>query len=166
MGDQVAVKTVADKTEIEILQTSDAVLIKQLATHPEIFQHVSDDWFPDPARWQPVVNDQVVYLVAKDGHGFFGFGAFIPDTWSCWKAHIGFLKRAYGESAISSFKAMLDWMWQHTRAARIVGEIVDDNRKAIRFSMKAGFEQYGMNPKSRLKGGVLRDQVCLGISRP
>lgn len=151
---------------ILIERIKDPKLIKMLATDPAIFPHVSDDWVKKPEEWQAPMNDSLVYLVASDGHIFFGFGAFFPQSWSCYQAHMGFLPSHYGAQAIAAFKEMLAWMWEHTTAARIVGEIAQENRRAIQFSMRAGFQKYGVNEKSKLQGGVLHDQVCLGISRP
>jgi RimJ/RimL family protein N-acetyltransferase len=155
---------VEDRITVE--RTFDLPLVRQLATDPSIFPHVSDDHHPDPASWQPLESEIVRYLVASDDRGGFGFGVFIPDTWTTWKAHIGFLPRSYGEQAHTSFRKMLDWMWQNTTARRIVGEICVENRKALHFAKRCGFREYGVNEKSRLKGGVLVDQVCLGISKP
>ena len=152
--------------DVNVERTRDYAAIHALATDPAIFHHVTDDWFPDPAKWEPIRSEQVIYLLASDESGGFGFGVFIPENWSCYKAHIGFLPRSYGQQAITSFKLMLDWMWEQTRAERIVGEIAQENRRAIQFAVRAGFEQYGINKKSKLRGGILRDQVCLGISRP
>jgi RimJ/RimL family protein N-acetyltransferase len=151
---------------IQIERTRDFALIKKLAIDPAIFKHVSDDYYPDPDQWQPVESELVRYLVARDGEGPFGFGIFIPDTWTCWKAHFAFLPRSYGAEALSAFREMLGWMWRETPAARIVGEIPEENRRAIRFALRAGCVVYGVNRRSRLRGGVLRDQVCLGISKP
>jgi hypothetical protein len=149
-----------------IERSTNTAVIKALATHPTVFPYVSDDFFPDPEAWQPPESETIVYLLAKDAEGFFGFGAFIPENLSCWKAHMGFLPRSYGVPAIEAFGEMLAWMWKHTTAARIVGEICQENRRAIQFAVRSGFEPYGVNRKSRLRGGILRDQVCLGISKP
>jgi RimJ/RimL family protein N-acetyltransferase len=48
----------------------------------------------------------------------------------------------------------------------LVGEIERGNTLAVRFACRAGFQIYGINRRSFLKGGVLRDRVCLGISKP
>ena len=149
-----------------VARTHDYQAVRELACHPSIFPHVTDDWFPDPAEWHPSESEQVKYLLASDDKGPFGFGIFIPKTWSCYDSHIGFLPRSYGAPAIQAFKEMLEWMWKNSTAARLVGEICEDNRRAIRFATSAGFEPYGVNKKSKLRGGVLRDQVCLGISKP
>jgi len=149
-----------------IARTSDFVLIKRLATDPAIFPHISDDLSPEPEAWEPMTDSRVCYLVASDEHGVFGFGVFIPVTWVCWRAHFGFLPRAYGQAAAIAFGGMFEWMWANTLARRIVGEICSDNRRAIRFAQRAGAEVYGINRGSLLKDGVLRDQTAFGMSKP
>lgn len=151
---------------VKIFRSRDYRAIRELATHPRIFPHVSDDFTADPKAWQPIESEIVIYLLAADDKGPFGFGIFIPDTWACWKSHTAFLPRSYGQLALSSFKQMLDWMWKNTEARRLVGEIVRENKLAMRFARRAGFEIYGINARSKLRGGVLVDQVCLGISKP
>ena len=149
-----------------IARTFDADRLKALCVDPAIFSHINDDFYLSPDDWEPSVHKFVVNLIARDSEGDFGFGIFIPDTHTCYKAHMGFLPRSYGLKALESFKAMLNWMWERTTAARIVGEVCRENRRAIQFAIRAGFKPYGINEKSRLRGGILRDQVCLGISKP
>jgi len=151
---------------ITIDRSRDYALIKSLAIHPAIFPHISDDFTCDPQKWQPPENELIRYLIASDDQGAFGFGIFLPENSACWKAHFGFLPRSYGAKALTSFKAMLRSIWATTPAARIVGEICRDNRRAIRFAERAGCEIYGVNSKSIVRGGTLRDLVCLGISKP
>lgn len=150
---------------IDIQRTRNLALIHSLSTDPSIFPHITDDYHPNSDQWTPSDNENVIYLVGTDLHGPFGFAVFIPQTWACWQAHIGFLPRSYGGPALQAFREMLGWMWANTKAARIVGEICVENRRAIAFVERAGFERYGLNPKSILRGGELRDQVCLGISK-
>jgi hypothetical protein len=146
-------------------RTDDGALIKRLATDPSIFPHITDDHFPDPETWQPLMLDYVYNLVAIDLAGAFGFGIFVPRTMTCFDSHIGFLPRSYGEQALTAFRRMLDWIWNHTSAERCVGEISSENRRAISFARRAGFEIFGINRRSLKRGGRLLDQVCLGISR-
>lgn len=150
---------------IAIERSRDYAAIKQLATAPAIFPHINDDYFTDPEIWQPPRNEFIVYLIAKDPEGPFGFGAFAPRNLACYDAHFGFLPRSYGAAALLAWREMFRWIWQHTTAARIVGEIAADNLRAIRFCEAAGCERYGVNVRSKLRGGRLVDQVCLGISK-
>ena len=152
--------------EFIVFRSRDWRAIKALVCDPAIFQYVSDDFYKTPESWQPTQSESMIYLLAKDSVGLFGFGIFLPRTHCQYESHIGFLPRSYGKVAIGAFKGMLDWMWANTTARRIVGEIAQENRRAIQFAVRAGFREYGVNVKSKLKGGVLVDQVCLGISKP
>jgi len=151
---------------IKITRSRDYKAIRDLVTDPAVFPFVADDFVPRPELWEPPESDLIHYLLASDDQSCFGFAVFMPRTHTCYEAHIGFLPRSYGAIAIAAFKEMLDWMWANTTAVRIVGEIAQENRKAIKFAVGAGFEPYGVNSKSILRDGVLHDQLCLGISRP
>ena len=151
---------------VVVFRSRDWRAIKALVCDPAIFPHVTDDFYQTPESWQPTESESVIYLLAKDAAGLFGFGIFLPRTHCQYESHIGFLPRSYGTVAIGAFKDMLGWMWANSKARRIVGEIAQENRRAIQFAVRAGFREYGVNVKSKLKGGVLVDQVCLGISKP
>lgn len=151
---------------VKIFRTRDFSAIRALCTHPRIFPSISDDYTKDAKTWKPIESELVIYLLASDEKGPFGFGIFIPQTHVQYGAHTAFLPRSYGADARHSFEHMIEWMWTKTTARRIVGEIVRENKLAIRFARRAGFEIYGINERSYLRGGVLRDQVCLGISKP
>jgi RimJ/RimL family protein N-acetyltransferase len=155
-----------DDESYAIDRTFEPERVRRLAVDPAIFRYIADDFFPSPMGWHPNMQDFVVNLIATDWKDDFGFGIFIPDTHTCYKSHIGFLPRSYGPKALESFKAMIQWMWDHTLAARLVGEVCVENRRAIQFALRAGFTRYGFNEKSVLRRGILRDQVCLGISKP
>lgn len=146
-------------------RSRDYAAIKALATHPAVFPFITDDYHPDPAAWQPPQDDHVYYLVARDAGGPFGLGIFIPENFAAWRAHVAFLPRSRGAKALVSWKAMLRSIWETTTAERIFGEIDHRNRAAIRFCLASGFSRYGTNPRSVRRGGELRDQVCLGISK-
>jgi hypothetical protein len=150
---------------VTIQRTYEAELLKALATDPSIYPDVSDD-FTTAEQWTPSVDELVINLVARDTGGYFGFGIFLPRYWSCYDAHFGFLPRSYGDCALTAIQCMFGWMWTNTKASRIVGEICVENRRAIAFAKRAGCLEYGINVKSRLRGGILRDQVCFGISKP
>ncbi len=151
-----------------MFRTRDARLVRELATDPAIFPYIADDFFKQPEQWHvPDLNNEFLRCyAASDEDGPYGFGIFIAEKHTHWKAHIGFLPRAYGEKAILAFKEMISRMWKETSAQRITGEVSQENRRAIKFAVNAGFKEYGVNEKSLLRGGVLRDQVCLGISKP
>jgi RimJ/RimL family protein N-acetyltransferase len=131
-----------------------------------IYEITSDDFSSSPAQYFIPEDERLIYLVAKDGDQVLGFCAFVPVNGVTYDTHVCFLRCAYGENARLAFAAMLAWMWARTRAERIVGAVPDYNPLAVRFAERAGFEHYGRNPRSWMKGGRLHDQILLGISRP
>lgn len=152
--------------QVGILETADAELIRSICLHPQVCPYIIDDSVPDPRTWMPSIDPLGRYLLATDSCGFMGFAAFLPKTFVCWEAHFAFLPRAHGGKALEAMMQMSSWMWDNTSARRIVGEIDIRNRRAIAFVRRAGYAEFGVNVKSKLSGGVLRDQVCLGISKP
>jgi RimJ/RimL family protein N-acetyltransferase len=149
-----------------VFRSRDYAAIRKLALHPRIFPSISDDYTNDRESWKPTESELLIYLLAKDDQGIFGFAAFIPQTHVQYGAHMAFLPRSYGNLALTAFKEMLAWMWRETKARRLVGEVPRNNHLGIRFARRAGFEFYGINKRSTLRGGRLLDQVCLGISKP
>jgi len=151
---------------ITVARNFDLESLRKLATDPRIWPHISDDHFPDPEKWKPILGELAIVLVACDRKGYFGFAIFLPRTFTTWDCHFGFLPRAGVWKAMKAMKKFFRWMWEHTEAERIVGDIASDNTQALAFARRAGCSAYGLNPKSVKRGGVLLDQVCVGISRP
>jgi RimJ/RimL family protein N-acetyltransferase len=151
---------------VTIERSTDYALIAAVANDPSVYRMASDDFSPMQGSWKPTMNEQIHYLVAHDKGTLLGLCAFIPENAVCWQAHLCFLPAAYGKLSLQAFGEMLNWMWQHTKAQRIVGQIPLYNSLAINFVRKVGFKQFGMNPQSWGKGGKLWDRVCLGITRP
>jgi len=146
-------------------ETRNFRLIRQIATHPKVFRQISDD-FSDREKWQPSESELVTYLIAKHENVPVGFMALIPRNGATAEMHFAFLPEAWGKTAEICFAQMLAYVWSHTPWRRITGEIARKNRLAIRFIVKAGCKVIGINEKSLLRGGVLEDQVILGISKP
>jgi Acetyltransferase (GNAT) domain len=150
---------------LTVARTFDYAGIRAIALHPAVYPSISDD-FSDPDSWAVPEGEQYVYLIASDATQPLGFGAFLPRNVVLAEAHVCFLPPGRGAPAVLAFRDMLDWVWQNTKYRRIVGEIARDNRAAIHFVQRCGFEAYGINRGSKLRGGKLVDQVALGISKP
>jgi hypothetical protein len=151
------------ESRVIVFPSSDFAKIRELCLHPRIYPHITDDFSSKDFKMGE--NPNVRYLLCRDDEGVFGFVIFIAITGACWGAHVAFLPRAYGAGARRAFQLAIEWMWANTAARRITGEILRTNTLAIRFARSAGFQMYGINKKSKLIGGVMRDQVCMGISK-
>lgn len=82
------------------------------------------------------------------------------------KVHTCVLPIGRGIWANEAAKKMALWIWEHTECQRIVTDVPENNRLALKFAEAAGMQQFGVNPKSYKKGGKLLDVILLGLSRP
>jgi RimJ/RimL family protein N-acetyltransferase len=150
--------------EIEIERTKNYPLLMRIATHPRIYRPTSDDASPLPEAVGIPEREDCIYLLARIDQQILGFVAFSPVNGATFEVHVCFLSR--GPVNQQAFAKMLGWMWGATKAQRIIGAVPSYNRLAIAFAEKAGFNVYGVNPKSWMKHGKLHSMICLGISRP
>ena len=153
------------ESRLTIERTFSYATIRKIALDPAVYPYVSDD-FSSRDTWQVPEGDQYIYLLARHHDTTLGFSAFLPRNGILAEAHVCFLPQGRGRAAVHAFRAMLDWIWRNTKYVRIVGEIARDHRAALRFVALCGFERYGINRASKLRGGKLVDQVALGISKP
>ena len=149
---------------VTIQRSRDYSLLWRIATSEEIYRVTSDDGSPIPSRWRIAEREDCYYLLAQENETILGFCAFYPVNAVTFETHVCFLSR--GPVNESAFRAMLAWMWNNTKALRIVGAVPEYNHLAIAFARRCGFEKFGWNRDSFLKNGKLYAQVCMGISRP
>lgn len=147
-------------------RTHDLVLVKFIMTHSKVWPMITDDLAGNPEDFQPVDHPATYYLLAKDGEHLLGVWVLNPENSVCWDVHTCLLPSAWGPIARQAVKEAMDWVWEHTQCRRVVTKVPYFNRVALRFAKLAGMVEYGVNPLSYLKHGVLHDQVLLGISRP
>lgn len=176
-------------------RSTDWPLIQQIVTHPKVYPQVSDDYSPRPEEWEPVQSGDLWYVLVRDltsvpspyrsgsaaaqirgGPGsplhkdrgeILGLWMLHPHLRSCWEIHTCLLPNAYGSRARQAVQALIPWGWEHLpECVRVITQVPQYNRIALLFAIQAGMEQYGINPKSYLKGGKLHDMILLGISRP
>ena len=154
---------------IALERTHDVALIKRIATDPAIWGHISDDGTLPPDLWQPPDPMVCAYLVARDdGEALgmlLGMFMFVPVNACTVEVHTCMLPSAYGARALKAAMLAAQWIWDNTPAHRIVSNVPAYNRLAARFAFKAGMREWGRNPKSYLRGGVLHDQIWFGMSR-
>lgn len=147
-------------------RTTDWELIKSIVTHEKIYPAISDDFSPPVDQWTPIQSDDAYYVLAKDEGEVLGLWALFPDNRICWKVHTCLLPRAYGKRAHEAVLGFEEWVWNNTPALRVVTDVPSYNRLALKFSLDAGLEQFGVNPGAYMKNGKLYDVIMLGISKP
>lgn len=151
---------------ISFERTFDWALIKQIFTHPRIWPHITDDGSPTAADYEPPQHEAIWYVLAKDGMTVLGIWMLVPENMACWKIHTCLLPGAWGHLGHEAALLLPMWIWEHTQCQRIITDVPDDNRLALRFAKQAGMEQFGVNPRSYMKNKTLHDVIMLGISKP
>lgn len=147
-------------------RTRDYALVRAIATHPRVWEHISDDATAPREQWQPAEHEAFWYVLVRDADEDLGFFLLTPHNAVCWEIHTCLLPRAWGARARDAAAGIVAWLWANTPAERLVTTVPASNRLALRFALRAGMTEYGRNPSSYLKQGRLEDQILLGLSRP
>jgi RimJ/RimL family protein N-acetyltransferase len=141
--------------------TTDVSLIRRTITHPRIWPHVVDDG-ADLKTFKPWPG---FYLAVCDGEEYLGLFLLAAHGAVVVEVHTLLLPTAWGPRAAQAARLLIAWVWQHTKAERLVTAVPACNTLAHRYALRAGMTPYGKNPKGWLKDGQLDDVVLLGISR-
>ena len=150
---------------LRIERSKDYELIRRIATHRLVYSFISDDFSPKAEDYKPIESDELFYVVIHDDSELMGMFVLVPENHVCAKVHTCLLPQAYGDRARQCAKEAIQWAWANTTLERIITDIPDNNRRALKFSNDVGFKVYGVNPKSFMKNGILRDQVLMGVSK-
>jgi RimJ/RimL family protein N-acetyltransferase len=151
------------RTEMITAQpTQDLALIRSVITHPKIWEHVSDDYSGAPESFEP---PRALYLAVHDGAELLGVFMVHPHNAINWEVHTCLMPNAWGARAKAAAQAAIAWMWANTPAERLITNVPVPNRLALRFAKQAGFTEFGRNPNSFQKHGILHEQILLGISK-
>lgn len=146
-------------------RTFDMGIVRHIMTHRRVYPHLSDDGSLPADQFQPMANDAIFYLLARDDKAPLGVFMLVPHNTVCYEVHTCMLPRAWGGPAQrAAFEGTL-WMFNHTKCTRIITNVPAYNTLAKRFAEDCGMTQFGINPKSFLKNGVLYDQYLLGVSK-
>jgi RimJ/RimL family protein N-acetyltransferase len=146
-------------------RTFDMHVVRNVMTHRRVYPHISDDGSVPADQFEPVDHEAIVYLLARDEHSPLGVFMLVPQNTVTYEVHTCMLPRAWGYLAHSAAINGTQWMFNHTTCTRIVTNVPSYNTLAKRFAEECGMKQFGLNPKSFLKNGVLYDQYMLGLSK-
>ncbi len=146
-------------------RTFDYELARSIITDPYIYDHVSDDNSPSAKEFQPVQSELMWYLIVRDEEEVLGCFLFVPQNSVCFEVHTCILPNALGSRAREAAQMAKEWMFTHSPAERIVTNVPETNILALKFAKAAGLKEYGLNPRSFLKHGLLLDQTMLGVSK-
>jgi hypothetical protein len=128
-----------------------------------VWPHVGDDFAPDRREWQPNDDPRIWYVLAIEGTRLAGLLTFLPRSTVLWESHVVFTPGRCTRG-VYIVEQVFAWMFEHSTAERIIGEIPACNRLAVQLASRT-MKQYGINEKSFMKGGILWDLVLFGVSK-
>lgn len=143
---------------MNIFLTTDADFITRCVL--QNWDWLRDDGADDKDFYFPLINEHVQWARAED-YGVFMLTRCNFVTFEC---HTALLQNARGK-AVEIGKAALKFAFENTPALRIITAVPENNTLALRMALKSGFTQYGINPGSFMKNGVLLSQTLLGINK-
>lgn len=146
-------------------RTVDYDLVRKIVTHPKIWPHVSDDFSGKPEDFNPIQHEAAFYLLVKEEREVLGVFALYPKNRICWEVHTCLLPTSWGQRAKQAARDAMQWVFRNTECLRLITDVPEYNTLALRFAHMAGMTQFGVNPKSYMKNGILHDVTMLGISK-
>ena len=148
-------------------RTRDYELVREIITTPGIWEYVTDDFSPSRNEFRPTEHEGIWYILAGDNQNtLIGMWALVPQNGACWEIHTYMLPGSGFSARRTAARELADFLFSTTQCRRIVTNVPEFNRAARIFAKAAGMIEFGINPKSYLKNGVLFDQHLLGISKP
>ena len=134
----------------------------RIITHPDIYPYVRDDGSLPPDEY--VVHKDITALVVYDPEPI-ACSILYPRNTVTYEIHTQTLPDGRSWS-FEYGRAMLAWIWENMPIQRLIATIPADNRKALLYTLRIGFEIEGICPASFMRNGILMSQTHIGITRP
>ena len=150
---------------VSIIRTRNYPAIRELLIDPEVYPYMTEDLSPPAYEFKPPESEVIYYLAMRVAFRTGGLCMFMPINGVTLDGHIAVLPEYRGAPALEGVKKCFEWIWENTPYARIEARVPDYNRAAIYLANLAGMKRFGVSEKSFLRGGLLHDQVLLGISK-
>ena len=142
----------------------DYPLINSIIKDPNIYPNIIDDYSPPSYEFNTPESNSIYYILLTEGESLLGLIIFNPQSTILYEFHLCLLPIAKGKGKICIKEAIV-WIWLNTFAIRITISIPITNKVALKVIKQVGLKEYGINEKSFMKGGILRDQVLFGVSK-
>ena len=139
-----------------MIPTQDYEAIKRIFNDKRIYEYLVDDLTPEDIE----PPQGCVYLLSEDGDGLV---MVIPRNSVEAEVHIAVLPEARHKAYYYGKKAA-DWIFEQG-VHKITAMIPQTNQQVLKYCLKLGFQQEGINRMSFLKDGKLQDQFLLGLTK-
>lgn len=150
---------------ITIAPSEDYALLTAMATHPNVYNRMADDFCPAREDFKVGVASRAIFLLATVDGAPSGFWMLQQHSEVLLEIHTCLLPRIWGPVALDAARAVLRWIWDNTKCVRLITSVPAFNRSALHFAKAAGLVEYGVNPMAYQKNHKLHDIIMLGVSR-
>jgi len=150
---------------IEIIETFDEDLIREIVTDDNIYPYVSDDFSPDPNKYAPTLGDHLHWLLIRDEGGVCGVFFVHRINAAIYECHTCILKGHRGMKAVEAAKSAVSWVFANTQCKSLITHVPESNIAAYNLAKNAGFTDIGTIPDGWLKNGELSPLKLLGVKK-
>jgi RimJ/RimL family protein N-acetyltransferase len=151
---------------MQIERTTDAGFVRAVLTDPKVWPLVSDDYSMPPANFDfslAVLNPEAFFLIPVRADGQrLGLFYFYANNNTTYQMHAALSQRGGG---VWACRAAIAWMFENTRAQKIINLVVTNRPRLYRMVLAAGLELEGLNKGSLMRGGKLLDQWWMGVGK-
>lgn len=149
---------------IEIWRTKDKDLVNEFMRSPDIFDVISEDGMK-PEDFEADV-ERECWLAIGDGSG----SVIALYNYHCHNSvtveiHAHVLPEYRKKYSYATGMAALRWLVERApQYKKVIAQVPEIHENVIKFIERFAFTREGVNRLSYVKGGVLMDQVCFGIT--
>lgn len=151
---------------IEFERTLDYDLVSMIFTHPRLYPHLADDFYPAPHNFMPIQSEGIFYMLAKEAGEILGIVSTHPINAITYEVHHFLLPKCWGPKATEIGASFEAWLWLYTPAMKAVGFTPSCNTLALRYARKAGMVEAGRIRQCYQKAFKLYDIIIFEKSRP
>lgn len=134
---------------------------REIIVNPEIYKTVRDDFTVDSEDFHLKLD---IPLVSYVNGSPAGCAALRVINGVKMEIHVQILPE-YRYMSLVLGNEMMAWIWENTKAQKLVAEIAFKYENVKRYAEKMGFKVEGVCTKGIQIDGVLMDQWIMGISR-
>lgn len=163
---------VCSSLNVAIYRTRDMQLVKELSSHPAIFENIGDDGTPkNPADRQFIDSSNryylIPYIIADDRPQPepMGLIAYYPINHTLFEAHIFIYPEYQNVMTVEVGHKANRWLFDNSPAQKIIAFIPITKPAVLKLVQKVGFKQEGYCPNSIMLNGRSVDQYIYAIEK-
>lgn len=144
---------------MRIERTRDLGIVRAILSHPAIAPHIAEDGVTS----DPQEHDTLHWMLITEGDPC---GVFLVHATGlhCYEMHTCLLPHIWGAQAKEAARLLVGHVFDVLKARKLITRVPAYNRLALRFAKACGGQIEGNNRASYLHGGVMHDQILLGIT--